>query len=170
MTRSAPVARLLLALTLLVLPSHGLGGSSPADDVGGHRWSWPVPAGAIARPFVAPATPYGAGHRGVDLAAPAGTEVRSPESGVVWFAGVVVDRPVISIRHADGLLSSFEPVDPAVATGDPVGRGQVIGTLVPGHCAAGCLHLGARIDGAYVNPLLFLGGLPRSVLLPVRRG
>ena len=132
-------------------------------------WAWPVADPiVIARPYVAPATPYGAGHRGVDLHAAEGAEIRSPADGVVHFAGVVVDRPVLSIRHADGVISSFEPVIAVVAAGDPVQRGQLIGHLEPGHCALPCLHLGARIDGGYVNPLLLLGGLPRSVLLPTR--
>lgn len=131
-------------------------------------WSWPVAAPhPIARPFVAPETPYSAGHRGVDVRAPAGSEVRAPADGVVHFAGFVVDRPVVSIRHAGGVLSSFEPVEPLVATGDRVARGQVLGLLLPGHCTTPCLHLGARVDGGYVNPLLFLGGLDHAILYPL---
>jgi murein DD-endopeptidase MepM/ murein hydrolase activator NlpD len=137
--------------------------------VPGSRWSWPVaPPHPIARPFVAPATEYGAGHRGIDIRAPAGSVVRAPADGVVHFAGFVVDRPVLSISHAGGVLSSFEPVDATVAAGDHVRRGQVVGVLLAGHCSSSCLHLGARIDGEYVNPLLFLGEVPRAVLLPVR--
>lgn len=131
-------------------------------------WAWPVAAPhPIARPYVAPATPYSAGHRGIDIRSPAGVEVRAPADGVVHFAGVVVDRPVISIRHAGGVISSFEPVEPLVSTGDRVRRGDVIGILLPGHCASPCLHLGARVDGEYVNPLLLLGGLEHSVLYPL---
>lgn len=131
-------------------------------------WEWPVPAPhAIARPYIAPETPYSAGHRGLDIRAEAGIEVRAPADGVVHFAGFVVDRPVISIRHAGGVLSSFEPVEPFVATGDRVTRGEIIGILLLGHCATPCLHLGARIDGEYVNPLLFLGGLEHAVLYPL---
>ncbi len=131
-------------------------------------WAWPVPAPhPIARPYVAPATPYSAGHRGIDIRSPAGVEVRAPADGVVHFAGFVVDRPVVSIRHAGGVISSFEPVEPLVATGDRVRRGDVIGVLLPQHCASPCLHLGARVDGEYVNPLLFLGGLEHSVLYPL---
>ena len=133
------------------------------------RWAWPIASPhPIARPYVAPDTPYGRGHRGVDIRAPAGSEVRAPADGVVHFAGFVVDRPVLSLEHAGGVLSSFEPVDAVVAEGEHVRRGQVIGTLLAGHCANPCLHLGARVQGEYVNPLLFLGGVPRAVLLPMR--
>ena len=131
-------------------------------------WAWPVPAPhSLARPYIAPATPYSAGHRGIDIRSPAGEQVRAPATGIVHFAGFVVDRPVISIRHSGGVISSFEPVEPLVATGDRVERGDVIGVLLPGHCAAPCLHLGARVDGEYVNPLLFLGGLEHAVLYPL---
>jgi murein DD-endopeptidase MepM/ murein hydrolase activator NlpD len=130
-------------------------------------WSWPVSAPhPLARPYLAPPTPYAAGHRGIDIRAAAGSTVLAPDDGVVHFAGVVVDRPVLSIAHAGGVLSSFEPVVSTLSAGDSVERGEVIGTLLGGHCAAPCLHLGVRVDGEYVNPLLFLGGVPWSVLLP----
>lgn len=130
-------------------------------------WAWPVAAPhPIARAYLAPATPYAAGHRGVDIRSPASV-VRAPADGVVHFAGVVVDRPVLSIDHGGGVLSSYEPVETTLRRGDVVRRGEVIGTLLPGHCSGGpCLHFGVRIDGEYVSPLLFLGGQPRAVLLP----
>ena len=53
------------------------------------------------------------GHRGVDLAM-TGTRVVSPASGPVAFAGWVVNRPVISIAHGDGLVTSIEPVTATV--------------------------------------------------------
>lgn len=130
-------------------------------------WSWPVaPPHTLARPYLTPATAYAAGHRGIDIRVDAGSPIRAPADGVVHFAGVVADRPVLSIEHDDGVLSSFEPVTATVVVGDTVSRGEVIGVLGAGHCAASCLHLGVRVDGAYVNPLLFLGGVPWSVLLP----
>jgi murein DD-endopeptidase MepM/ murein hydrolase activator NlpD len=82
---------------------------------------------------------------------------------------MVVDRPVVSIRHADGLVSSVEPVVPSVAAGDPVVAGQVIGTLAasPRHEPDGGLHLGARLHGDYVDPALLLAALRHAVLLPL---
>jgi murein DD-endopeptidase MepM/ murein hydrolase activator NlpD len=133
-------------------------------------WSWPVDAPhVVARQFLAPATPYSAGHRGVDLRADAGSAVLAPADGVVRFEGIVVDRPVLSIDHGGGVVSSYEPVESVLVAGDVVHRGDVIGTLVAGRCAAPCLHLGVRVDGEYLSPLLWLGGQPRAVLLPVHR-
>lgn len=132
-------------------------------------WAWPVGAGhRIIRPFLAPATTYSAGHRGIDIAGEPGAVVVAPDAGIVHFAGIVVDRPVISIRHADGVISSFEPVMSDLADGTPVARGSPIGTLESGHCSVGCLHFGVRVHGEYVSPLLYLDGIPRAVLLPTR--
>jgi murein DD-endopeptidase MepM/ murein hydrolase activator NlpD len=144
------------------------------------RWAWPAGGpGDIIRPFIAPSTAYSAGHRGIDIAADG--DVRAPADGVVHFSGVVVDRGVLSISHAGGVLSSYEPVVSNLHTGDPVTKGQVIGQIEigqieigqieigqieAGHCSVPCLHFGVRVDGDYVSPLLFLGGLARPVLLP----
>ncbi len=148
-----------------------LGGGSVVAALDPPRWSWPVgPPHGILRPYEAPPTRYAAGHRGIDVGASVGSEVRAPAAGVVSFAGRVVDRPVISITHPDGVISSVEPVAALVARGEDVAEGAVIGTLTDegAHCRAGpCLHLGVRVSGEYVSPLLFLGEIPHSVLLPL---
>ena len=131
-------------------------------------WSWPVaPPHLVVHPYIAPETPYSAGHRGADLAAPGGT-VYAPAGGVVHFAGTVVDRPVLSIEHAGGVLSSYEPVASPLRAGDSVVRGQVLGAVLPGHCATPCLHFGVREEGRYVSPLVWIGGAEPAVLLPTR--
>jgi murein DD-endopeptidase MepM/ murein hydrolase activator NlpD len=136
------------------------------------RWSWPVgPPHNLLRSFEAPATPYGAGHRGIDIGAATGSPVRAPADGVVSFASTVVDRPVLSIQHADGLISSIEPVTAAVSAGATVSAGQVVGVVATGaHCSGRCVHFGVRRHGQYLSPLLVLGGVARAVLLPVPAG
>jgi len=131
-------------------------------------WSWPVdPPHVVVRPYLAPESPYAAGHRGVDLAAPDGV-VYAPADGVVHFAGTVVDRPVLSIEHPGGVLTSYEPVASLLVEGEQVERGQVIGTVEPGHCSRLCVHFGVRVHGLYASPLAWLGGVERAVLLPTR--
>ncbi len=143
------------------------GRTAPDSTAAGH-WSWPVAAPhPVVRPFVAPPTPYSAGHRGIDIGA-SGPEVFAPAAGVVAFAGTVVDRPVLSIRHVGGAISSFEPVETTLVVGEAVESGQRVGTLLPGHCARACLHFGVRLNGQYISPLAFLGGIARSILLPTR--
>ncbi len=159
---SAQAGRMHLVLALLLA-------ATPSVAAPAARWQWPVdPPRVIARAYLAPATPYGSGHRGIDIETTT-TAVYAPADGVVHFAGYVVDRPVLSLSHAGGVLSSYEPVATTLVAGDTVHRGDRIGSLEGGHCAVvSCLHLGVRVGGEYVSPLLFLGGVERSVLLPVR--
>lgn len=172
----SPAVRALrtIAITLAVLvvvpggQAAAPGGAAGAAPPG---WDWPIDAPhPIARAYSAPAERWGVGHRGIDIAAAVGSTVLAPDDGEVHFAGVVVDRAVLSIRHSGGVVSSYEPVSSALVAGDRVGRGDVIGELAAGpwHCASACLHLGVRRHGEYVSPLLYLGSLPRSVLLPTR--
>lgn len=131
-------------------------------------WQWPVPSHRPVAAYAAPPTRYAAGHRGIDLAAAPGLPVAAPADAVVRFAGVVVDRPVVTLDHGGGVLSSFEPVLAGPSVGSSVGRGAVIGTMASGgHCADACLHVGVRIDGEYVSPLRFFDRVPRAVLLPL---
>jgi murein DD-endopeptidase MepM/ murein hydrolase activator NlpD len=125
----------------------------------------------VTRAFIAPANTYAHGHRGIDLAARTGDPVYAPADGVVSFAGVVVDRPVLSVAHAGDLISSVEPVEALVTAGEHVTAGQRIGLVgAGGHCVGVCVHFGVRLHGHYVSPLLYLGGVPRAVLLPVGDG
>jgi len=171
-----PTLRLSLIVLLAPLCTV-LGGSTPMNTVTAARivgsdvltgWHWPrgLPIEVILQ-FLAPSTPFSAGHRGIDLAAPAGTIVLAPADGTVSFAGVVVDRPVIALDHAGDLRSSFEPVEAKVAVGERVSAGQPIGVVgMGGHCSPDCFHFGVRLHGHYLSPLVLLGGVPRAVLLP----
>ena len=133
-------------------------------------WGWPLsPRPEVLRAFDPPDKPWMSGHRGVDLEATHdGVPVTSPEAGTVSFAGVVVDRPVITIDHGNGLRSSFEPVESDLAAGAVVAKGDTIGRLLPGHCGSlACVHWGVRRGDEYVNPLEFVMDLRPSILLPV---
>jgi murein DD-endopeptidase MepM/ murein hydrolase activator NlpD len=119
--------------------------------------------------FDAPAGPYAAGHRGVDLSAVVGQEVLAAAAGTVAFAGTVAGRGVVSVDHADGRRTTYEPVTPSVRAGDPVAAGAVLGRVgtAPGHCLpTACLHWGVRRGEEYEDPLRLLGAAPVR-LLPV---
>ncbi|OMQ14192.1 peptidase, partial [Modestobacter sp. VKM Ac-2676] len=81
---------------------------------------------------------------------------------------MVAGRPVVSVEHADGLRTTYEPVQPAVAAGQAVARGSPLGTLAVGHAGCpveACLHWGARRGEVYLHPLTLLRP-PRISLLP----
>ena len=147
--------------------AHGLA-PVPEEFVSGVPWQWPVDGPRrVSVAYRAPAHAYGPGHRGMDVAAGAGGTIVAPAEGVVAFQGVVVDRPLLTIRHADGLVSTFEPVESPLRPGDAVRRGQDIGRIATGgHAPADTLHVGVRRDGEYINPMLLFGGLLRARLLP----
>ena len=125
----------------------GTAGLAPTDRSADPRrprghYQWPTGAPAtVVEDFDPPAVVWGRGHRGVDLAAAEGTQIRSAAAGTVAFAGMVAGRPVVSIDHADGIRTTYEPVEPVVSAGDTVAAGQVIGTLLPGHRSDGVCAL-----------------------------
>ncbi len=91
----------------------------------------------------------------------------APADGSVAFAGMVAGRPVLTIDHGDGLVTTLEPLETVLTPGTSVSRGEEVGTIaLGGHAEPGTVHFGVRLHGEYINPLLLLGGIPRAVLLP----
>jgi murein DD-endopeptidase MepM/ murein hydrolase activator NlpD len=124
---------------------------SPAAAAAQSTWVWPVSGPTIIRGFDPPATPWSAGHRGVDLAATPGSTVHAIGPGVISFAGLVGGKPVVVVRHG-ALRSTYEPVMTRRSPGEVVSAGDAIGVLAAGHCPAGCLHLGLRRGENYLDP------------------
>ena len=116
----------------------------------------PNPA-RVLRGFEAPEQKWSPGHRGVDMALAVGSPVVAAEDGVVAFGGTVAGKPVVSITHADGVRTTYQPVHGAVKQGQEVREGQVIGRLgnpVDGYPG---LHWGALIaKDTYIDPLTLL--------------
>ncbi len=162
-------------------PVTGWPGSSTLPEQRGPEvfvpeWSWPLePVPTVLRTFEKPPRTWQRGHRGVDLSTGAeeSAAILSPADGVVFFAGTVVNRGVLSIDHGGGRISSFEPVETALLKGQRVAAGDVVGALATatgearGHCGFPCLHWGVRADGEYVDPLSFVMDRRPSVLLPL---
>ncbi|MBA3621201.1 MAG: peptidoglycan DD-metalloendopeptidase family protein [Actinomycetota bacterium] len=156
-------ASLFAALALVVawLPV-GPAGSAPAAwafaAVGQSRSSTagvPPVRGPVLRTFDPPASRYGAGHRGVDLAAAPGEPVRAALDGSVSFSGTVVRVGWVTLDHGGGLSTTYGPLDPrSVRASDRVKSGQRLGRV-----ADGALHLdwGARVGDTYIDPLSLLG-------------
>lgn len=173
--------RLQWWLTALALVAVSLGGTAaaargaevrPAQAVDGRAAIYTPPIAGplhVLRPFEPPPTPYAAGHRGVDLAAPLGGAVLAAADGRITFAGRVAGRGVVVIMHPDGIRTEYEPVTPLVAAGQVVVRGQPVARLSGQHDRwppGRCLHWGARRGDTYLDPMLLLRPLGPVRLLP----
>ena len=122
-------------------------------------WSWPV-VGPVIREFDPPDTPFGSGHRGIDIAVALGSPVRAPAAGTVTFAGPVGGRLFLTIDHGGGLESRYSFLEALVARrGEPVSTGQVIARSGTGHAGdlVPNLHFAVLVDDVYVDPLDYLG-------------
>ena len=152
-----------LVLVLLAVPP----GTAEDDPVG----TWPLrPEPEVVARFDPPASPYGPGHRGVDLLGDAGQPVRAALAGTVTYAGPLAGRGVVVVSHG-ATRTTYEPVAARVSVGDAVARGGVIGTLQPfaSHCAPrSCLHWGWLRGETYLDPLRLVGAGPVR-LLPLWR-
>lgn len=134
------------------------------------RYQAPV-VGEVIRPFTAPGSLFGPGHRGVDLDASPGDRVTAAGNGTVSHAGPVAGTTWVAIAHDDGVVTSYGPLtDVLVARGQRLTRGAVVGRLASGGHGVGSsdrgLHWGARRAGWYVDPLTLLDeGIPRPSLV-----
>lgn len=166
--RARVLPALLIVLTAVLAPASAVAEPVPPGPPVA-LWSAPLDGEpAVTRSFDRPPNEFAAGHRGVDLGSTPWSPVRAAGEGVVVFAGMVAGRPVVSIDHAGGLRTTYEPVDPSVAAGQLVARGSPVGTLAGGHAGCprtACLHWGLRTGESYLDPLSLLR-LPRIRLLP----
>lgn len=103
--------------------------------------------------------PVSSYHKGLDIAAPSGTPVRAPESGVVLLAGTVEEGFVVHgntvvVDHGQGLTSIYLHLDSiSVSAGERVDKGAELGRV--GHTGistAPHLHWGTYLYGTSVDP------------------
>ena len=145
---------LLVGISAALVPSAAQAATSQAA---GSAWVRPVD-GALVRPFVEPSGPYGAGHRGADLAAPPGTPVHAAGDGVVVFAGIIAGAGHVTVLHDHGLRTSYSFLTSVpVREGRTVRRGEVVG-IAGGSDADSAhdgtvVHLGLRVGDRYVDPM-----------------
>lgn len=131
-------------------------------------FTWPV-KGEVLRPWAVETLSYDQTmgdwrtHDGVDIAAPAGTQVMAPAGGTVsdLYTDDLMGTTVV-ILHADGVMSTCSNLAavPTVEIGDPVRTGDVIGSVgksaIAESAEASHLHLSMTKDGESVDPLSYL--------------
>lgn len=131
-------------------------------------WLWPV-QGEVITGYTADALAYDPTmadwrtHTGVDIAASAGTEVRSAAAGTVSdVSSDVMMGTTVTVDHGGGLTSVYANLAsvPTVEVGDAVSTGDILGSVgntaiaesaLPDH-----LHFSLERDGTPVNPLDYL--------------
>jgi hypothetical protein len=155
---------LILALTLIavavvadvVIAPSAAGQTSPVPGV---TYRPPV-AAPVIDPFRPPANPYGPGNRGIEYDTEPGDAVVAAADGTVVFAGAVGGTLHVTVRHADGVRTSYSFLDAIeTAAGQRVDQGDRVGR------AGETFHFGARIGDAYVDPADLLAGSPTDLAL-----
>jgi murein DD-endopeptidase MepM/ murein hydrolase activator NlpD len=156
------IVRAIFSLALAA-SSSTMAGTFPAA-VGPDDWTWPV-VGPVINPFDPPSTPFGAGHRGIDIAVDVGTVIVAPEAATVSFAGKVGGQLFVTLNHGGGLESTYSWVSTIlVHKRDIVARGAAIALSGTGHPGSSVphLHLGVKLNDVYQDPLDYLGEISLS--------
>jgi len=142
----------------------GTGGGSATSEHHG-KFLWPVPSSdTISSIFgyrVDPISGVRKLHKGVDIAAPRGTQIVAAEDGTVLIASWVNGYGnCIVIDHGGGYWTWYGHIMEGgiyVSEGDNVKRGQVIaGIGSTGDSTGNHLHFEVRINEVPVNPLPYI--------------
>ncbi len=153
-----PVTEIILQGTLPPQSSH----YSDASAETGKKYIWPVDGGTFWE--------WGwwdggyAGHRGVDIGAPYGTDVYAGASGTVIFAGW--DNGglgnAVMILHPDGYTTVYaHNSEIFVSAVQEVNQGECIAAVGETGLAYGChCHFEVRYGSERLNPRYYLSGLP----------
>ena len=161
-------------LTLLFIASALLLNFVPASHSASaaENWRAPLDSPLLVNEFRQPSADWSAGHRGVDYLVQNRQPIFAAHSGVVSFRGRVVNRSVVSIRHENGYITSYEPVCSTLEPGNHLETGHQIGEVCSepeyqSHCGSRfCLHFSMRSSNGYLSPLVAIGGLSPSRLKP----
>jgi murein DD-endopeptidase MepM/ murein hydrolase activator NlpD len=163
---------LLLALSALMMPAR-----AEFDPMPQAGEMMPPFHSVLLRGFEEPLSPYGAGHRGIDLSAVPGTSIAAGLEGEVTFAGQIAGDGFVTIETPDPYRLTYSYLGSIlVAQGQWVAPGDIIGTTGPGHSdrAEEGLHLGLRVRDSeavggwrYIDPMPMLRNYRRRVRIPV---
>lgn len=133
-----------------------------------HRSAF-IRAGILAHDFAKPAQNWLPGHRGIDLVPTGAPVIVAPSAGSIGFVGNVAGKPVVTLLHAGGLRSTFEPAETDLVVGTVLDAGDFVGTISsagPWHCPTACLHWGVKDGDEYLDPWRFIRPPVRIILLP----
>ena len=138
--------------------------TEPPETTAPAAESWIVPCSytKLTSPFGyrdAPTEGASTYHQGVDLAGPEGTPIYAARSGTVTIARYSNSAGnYVTINHGDGFSSVYMHMTTyTVSVGQYVSRGQLIGYMGSTGISTGShLHFGIALNGAYVNPAIYV--------------
>lgn len=137
-------------------------GSTGSGGGGSTYWMIPCSYVYVSSPFGdrdAPTAGASTNHKGIDLAASAGTPIYASRSGTVTIAKWSNSAGYyVTINHGDGYSSVYmHMTNYVVSKGDYVSQGQLIGYVgSTGYSTGPHLHFGIAYNGTYVNPALYV--------------
>lgn len=130
---------------------------------GNGKFTWPSAASTkVTSPFgyrLHPIAKVNRLHRGIDIGAPAGSNVLAAEAGVVLTAGYNSSYGYyITINHGGGFVTLYAHNNKLLVNkGDKVERGQVIAKCgSTGNSTGPHIHFEVQLNGGLVNPLNYL--------------
>lgn len=122
---------------------------------GSGQFSWPVDGGYISDPFISDRN-----HKGLDIAAPAGTEIYAADAGTVTYAGWNAGGYgyLVMVDHGNGYVTVYGHCSMIyVSEGQEVSRGQRMAAVgSTGRSTGNHLHFEVRYNGMYCDPTGFL--------------
>lgn len=144
-------------------------GNIPSEFNGTFRWpmdSFNISGeyGCSSFEWYAPGNGCANYHNGMDLVAPSGTPVKAVGAGTVVYIGwnwADGSDPawIVVVAHSEGLRTWYAHMQPKrpVEVGQAVKKGTIIGYEgSTGRSTGAHLHWGVELNGAFVNPRLFL--------------
>ncbi|MGH3022065.1 MAG: murein hydrolase activator EnvC family protein [Gaiellaceae bacterium] len=151
---SAQIAAQIQAAQASSGGSGGGGGGSSGSGTSSSGFIWPV-SGVVTSGY---GWRWGRLHEGIDISAPAGSQIRAVASGTVIFAGVMGGYGNLTIiDHGNGLATAYAHQSAQYVGGGSVSQGQAIGAVgCTGSCTGNHLHFEVRVNGSAVDPMGYL--------------